>query len=148
LTKDQLASRKRKHRRIILFVIAGGIAAGVNVISRIALGFITTYELSIVLAYLCGMTTAYTLNKAFVFEPSGRPVREEYFRFAIVNLIAVIQVWIISVGLARFLFPELGFQWHGETVAHIIGVIVPTVSSYIGHQYFSFAAVSRPPTGT
>ena len=54
--------------------------------------------------------------------------------------LAVAQVWIVSVGLARFVFPAIGFTWHDETVAHVIGVLVPVVTSYLGHKHFSFAA--------
>ena len=53
------------------------------------------------LAYLVGMTIAYLLNRLFVFERSGRAVADEYVRFGIVNLVALAQVWIVSVGLAR-----------------------------------------------
>ena len=127
-------------RRFALFVVAGGIAALVNIASRLALNLVMPYEVAIVVAYVCGMTTAYALNKLFVFERSGRAVTDEYVRFTLVNLVAVAQVWLVSVGLARLLFPAVGFTWHAETVAHVIGVIVPVFTSYLGHKHFSFAA--------
>jgi putative flippase GtrA len=122
------------------FVLVGGIAAAVNILSRIALNLAMSYEAAIVVAYVCGMTTAYLLNKLFVFAPSGRPVHEEYWRFTIVNLVAVAQVWIVSVWLAFSVFPTIGFTWHAETIAHIVGVMLPTFTSYFGHRYFSFGA--------
>ena len=127
-------------RRFALFLMAGGISAAFNVASRIAFSQAVRYEIAVVLAYLVGMTIAYTLNRLFVFERSGRAVADEYVRFGIVNLVALAQVWIVSVGLARFLFPALGFAWHADTVAHVIGVAVPAVTSYFGHKHFSFAA--------
>lgn len=127
-------------RRFVLFVLAGGIAALVNIASRIVLSLAIPYEVAIVLAYLCGMTTAYTLNKLFVFMPSGRSVAHEYVRFATVNLVALAQVWIVSVGLARLVFPAMGFTWYAETIAHVIGVAAPVYTSYLGHKHFSFAA--------
>jgi putative flippase GtrA len=129
-----------ERRRFVLFLLAGGIAAGVNILSRIALNYVMPYEVAIVVAYLAGMTTAYLLNKFFVFESSGRGAASEYLRFALVNLAAVAQVWIVSVGLARFVFPAIGFSWHAETVAHVVGVAVPVFTSYLGHKHFSFAA--------
>jgi putative flippase GtrA len=129
-----------ERRRFLLFVLAGGTAALVNILSRVALNWVMPYEAAIVAAYLCGMTTAYLLNKHFVFETSGRAVATEYFRFALVNLAAVVQVWVVSVGLARLVFPAIGFTWHAETVAHVIGVVVPVFTSYLGHKHFSFAA--------
>jgi putative flippase GtrA len=129
-----------ERKRFVLFLGAGGAAALVNILSRIALNAVMPYEVAIVVAYLIGMTTAYLLNKFFVFAASGRAVAAEYVRFALVNLAAVAQVWIVSVGLARLVFPALGFVWHAETVAHVIGVAVPVFTSYLGHKHFSFAA--------
>ena len=129
-----------ERRRFVLFILAGGAAAMANIASRIALNWMMPYEVAIVIAYLCGMTTAYGLNKYFVFDSSGRGIRSEYLRFALVNLVAIVQVWIVSVGLARYLFPAIGFAWHAETAAHVIGVAVPVFTSYLGHKHFSFAA--------
>lgn len=129
-----------ERNRFMLFVLAGGTAALVNILSRIAFNWVMPYEAAIVVAYLCGMTIAYLLNRHFVFASSGRGVASEYTRFALVNLAAVVQVWIVSVGLARFIFPVIGFAWHAETVAHVIGVSVPVFTSYLGHKHFSFAA--------
>jgi putative flippase GtrA len=117
----------------------GGIAAVVNLGTRIAFNVVMPFELAVILAYLCGMTTAYVLARLFVFERSGRAVHDEYLRFALVNLVAIVQVWIVSVGLADIVFPRIGFDWYSYTVAHLIGVIVPVFTSYIGHKHFSFA---------
>ena len=129
-----------ERKRFARFLLAGGTAALVNIVSRIAFNWLMPYEAAIVVAYLCGMTTAYLLNRHFVFAASGRGVAAEYTRFALVNLAAVAQVWIVSVGLARFVFPAIGFAWHAETVAHVIGVAIPVFTSYVGHKRFSFAA--------
>ena len=128
------------HRRFVLFLAAGGAAALVNILSRLALSVVVPYEAAVALAYLCGMTVAFGLNRAFVFAPSGRAAYQEYVRFALVNAVAIAQVWIVSVGLVRLVFPAAGFVWHAETVAHIVGVAVPAVTSYFGHKHYSFAA--------
>jgi putative flippase GtrA len=47
-------------------------------------------------------------------------------------------VWIISVALARFVFPAIQFTFHADTVAHVVGVVAPVFTSYLGHKYFSF----------
>ena len=134
----------QERRRFLLFLFAGGTAALINILSRIAFNWIMPYEVAIVIAYLCGMTAAFLLNKHFVFEASGRSVTSEYVRFAMVNLLAIAQVWIVSVGLARLVFPAIGFTWHAETVAHVIGVMVPVFTSYLGHRHFSFAKTEGP----
>lgn len=127
------------------FLVTGGVAAGVNVASRWLFDFVMPFEAAVVVAYLAGMVTAYTLSKLFVFSRSGRSVSDEFLRFAIVNVVALAQVWVVSVGLARYGFPAIGFTWHADDVAHVIGVIVPAVTSYLGHRHFSFAA--RPAAG-
>jgi putative flippase GtrA len=126
-------------RQFVLFLITGGIAALVNLGARIGFNLVVSFEIAVIIAYLCGMTTAYSLARLFVFERSNRAIRDEYTRFALVNLIAVMQVWIVSVGLAEGLFPVLGFTWHSYTLAHLTGITVPAFTSYIGHKRFSFA---------
>lgn len=124
--------------RFALFLCAGGSAAFVNIVSRIIINWYVSFELAVVAAYVCGMTTAYVLNKLVVFKSQDRAIAQEYMRFAIVNLVAAVQVWCVSVGLARLLFPAIGFTWHAETVAHVIGVASPIYTSYLGHKHFSF----------
>lgn len=124
--------------QFLTFVIVGGIAALVNILSRVALSLAMSYEIAILLAYLVGMTTAFLLTKFFVFEKSGRAVSSEYLRFALVNLVALVQVWCVSMLLAGLIFPYFGFTWNAETIAHIIGVASPVVVSYYAHKKFSF----------
>jgi len=127
------------HREFMLFLMVGGFAAGVNVVSRYLFNEIMSFELAVLPAYLAGMATAYVLSKRFVFAASGRKAHDEFIRFTLVNIFAALQVWLISVGLARLLFPAIGWNWHSEDVAHMIGVAAPVITSYFGHRYFSFA---------
>jgi len=120
------------------FVLCGGISAVFNILARIAFSQVTSYEIAVVLAYIVGMTVAYILMKIFVFEPSSRSVSAEYTRFGLVNLASLAIVFAVSVGTMRWIFPALNFTWHAETIAHVIGVMSPVVTSYIGHKYFTF----------
>ena len=121
------------------FVVAGGTAAAVNVACRSLLNLFMSYEIAIVIAYGCGMLTAFALSKYFVFSRSNRATGVELARFTLVNLFALAQVWLISVGLAEWLFPRTGFNFHPHTVAHMIGVAAPVFTSYFGHKKFSFS---------
>jgi putative flippase GtrA len=125
--------------RFLRFLATGGIAAGVNVGSCWLLGFVMSYEMAVTLAYLAGMTTAFVLARTFVFEGRGGGVATQYSRFALVNAVAFAQVWLVSVGLARGLFPAIGYTFHADTVAHVIGVGSPILTSYIGHKHISFS---------
>jgi putative flippase GtrA len=129
-----------ERERFLRFLMAGGIAAGVNVLSRIVFNTTMPYEAAIPLAYLVAMVVAFTLNRAMVFAPTGRTLRDEGIRFAVVNAVAAAQVWIVSVVLARALFPAVGFEWNADTVAHVIGVASPVFTSYLGHKHISFRA--------
>lgn len=123
----------------IRFVAVGGFAAIINVGSRILFSLVMSYELAVVCAYLCGMATAFVLNRLYVFEAAGAGnAAGQGVRFALVNLVALAQVWIISVGLARFVFPWMDMTWHAETVANAIAVASPVVTSYLAHKHFSF----------
>lgn len=132
-------SHAHKLSPFLRFLITGGIAAGVNLVSRYILSMVMPFEVAVILAYLFGMLTAYVLARLYVFKPTGDKVRRELFRFALVNVAAAAQVWGISVGLARLVFPALSYTWYPEDVAHLIGVIVPAITSYLGHKHFSFA---------
>lgn len=127
--------------RFIRFMVTGGLAAIVNLVSRYLLNFLISFASAVAAAYLFGMMTAYVLGRLFVFERSGRTVADEFWRFTVVNLFAAAQVWVISVGLGEYVFPASGFEWHPLDVAHLAGVAVPVLTSYIGHRHFSFARI-------
>lgn len=120
------------------FLIVGGFAALVNFVARIIINEWVGYRIAVVLAYLVGMLTAFILSKIYVFEKSGRHHWHELRDFTLVNLLAVIQVWLISVGLAEYLFPAAGYTFYAPEVAHLIGLAIPAVTSYLGHKYYSF----------
>lgn len=120
------------------FVVAGGLAALANIGSRWLLSHALPYPLAIVLAYLVGMITAYALMRSQVFAGSDRGTPSEVFRFVVVNLLAVAQTLLVSLGLAYHLLPWLGVTEHAETWAHLVGVAVPVVSSYYSHKHWTF----------
>lgn len=128
-------------RRFIKFLFAGGVAAVANFSSRIALSHWMAYVPAIILAYLIGMVTAFVLNRVFVFGTATNSLRSQIWWFTMVNIAAVLQTVVISVALAAYLFPSVGLLSHRETIAHAIGVIVPAITSYIGHKYLSFRRV-------
>ena len=125
-------------QQFLRFLLVGGIAAGVNFVSRILLSEAMSYRWAIFVAYLIGMLTAYFLSRVFVFERSGRKLIHELYYFAIVNVLAVSQVWGISVLLVEYVFPKARFDFYPEAIAHIIGLSVPIFTSFLGHKYWSF----------
>jgi putative flippase GtrA len=129
------------NKQFILFIVAGGIAACVNFFSRMLLSHWLAYSTAIVIAYLFGMITAFVLNRLLVFKRVSHSIRHQVFWFTMVNLTAVLQTLAISLLLAEWFFPRIGFVWHPETAAHAFGVAVPVVTSFVGHKYLSFKSV-------
>ena len=125
-------------RQFTTFLATGAIAALVNVISRVGFSKFLHFELSVLMAYGVGMITAYVLARKFVFLQSRTSVSRSFAAFALVNLFAVLQTWLVSVGLRNWLLPLLGIVVMSELIAHSIGVAVPVLSSYFGHKHISF----------
>ena len=131
-------SRRDELKRFLRFTGAGVLAAIANVASRMGLSHVMGYAASVAVAYLVGMVVAFTLTRLFVFDETDNPWQKELIRFAMVNGVAFVQVWVVSLLLAHWLFPKFHFTWHAESVAHMVGVASPIVLSYFGHKHFSF----------
>ncbi len=128
-------------RQFAVFLVCGGIAALANLGSRWGLSHFTSYSLAIVIAYVIGMATGYLLFKIFVFSSahSGRSL-SEMVRYVVVNLIALVLVYAFSM-LFRWIFLKVEILApHAEDYAHFIGVMVPAVSSYLFHKYWTFSS--------
>lgn len=127
-----------KSKQFVAFLITGGIAAGVNFFSRILYSNWVDFSTAIVMAYITGMVTAFVLAKIFVFKRSKRALHQSALYFVLVNLIAMAQTWLISMGLYYYLFPAVGVVSFSQDIAHAVGVVVPVFTSYLGHKHFSF----------
>jgi len=125
-------------RPFLLFLLAGGIAALANILSRMLYSHWMPFTPAIIAAYLTGMVTAFVLTRWLVFSGSTRPLHHSAFYFVLVNLFAVAQTWLVSTVLAYHLLPWLGVDVLRLEIAHVAGVAVPVVSSYFGHKYLSF----------
>ncbi len=128
----------RDSRQLVAFVAVSGLAAAVNIAARAGFSLVTSYEVAIALAFPIALTTAFVLNRMFVFRATGSRALQ-FGRFLAVNVAALLQVWIVSVALARIVFPAIGGVWHGEFLAHAIGVFSPVATSYLAHKRYTFA---------
>lgn len=127
-----------ERERFLRFLAAGGASAVLNMASRWMLGHVVSYELSVALAYGVGVASAFALMRLFVFEPAGDGAHAQFTRFVMVNVIGFAVVWGVSVGLARGVFPAVGFRWNADTIAHGLGIASSALTSYKGHRFFSF----------
>jgi putative flippase GtrA len=124
--------------QFILFLVAGGIAAGANFGSRFFFSIFFSYSVAVIFAYLAGMLVAFLLMRKNVFNASKGPLQLHVTKFAVVNLFAILQTLVISLLLARWALPSVGIEEQAEAIGHLVGVLVPVVTSYIGHKSFTF----------
>lgn len=124
--------------QFLTFLLTGGFAAAVNFFSRIVYNFWLSYSWSVIVAYFTGMITAFILARIFVFKTTTRSFGQSALWFGLVNVVAILQTWGISVGLAFHVLPTLGVVNFSKEIAHAVGVVFPVFTSYLGHKYFSF----------
>lgn len=125
-------------RQFVVFLVTGGTAAAVNFGSRILYNQWLPFSGAVILAYLTGMVTAFVLARLFVFRQSSQSMGRSALLFTLVNLVAVAQTWLISMGLAYYLLPAMGVTAWVKEIAHAVGVVVPVFTSYLGHKRWSF----------
>lgn len=135
---SSMTEKKHPASQFLRFLMTGGVAALVNLLSRYVFNLFLPFGWSVVLAFPLGVMTAYILARLFVFSSSGRGVASELRRFLLINVVGLFIVWGVSMGLAYVIFPAIRFAWHPEDVAHFIGVLSPMVPSFLGHRHFSF----------
>jgi len=131
-------SRRAIAGQFLRFTVAGGVAAAANYGSRFVFSVWLAFPVAIVLAYLVGMTTAFVLMRTHVFHGHGKPLRRQIAWFTVVNVAAVLQTLVISLLLARWFLPLIGVEQHLEAIAHLVGVVFPIGTSYLGHRYATF----------
>ena len=125
-------------RQFLVFLLTGGTAAAVNFASRIIYSNWVDFSSAVILAYLTGMVTAFVLAKIFVFKNSQQSLKHSVMFFTLVNVLAILQTWAISMGLLYYVLPMLGVEAFRPEIAHAVGVAVPVFTSYIGHKHWSF----------
>ena len=132
-------------RQFVRFVLAAGASVPVNLGARVLFSEWMRFEFAVLLSHVVGMLTAYALTRLFVFEASGRSVGGELMRFAVVNVFSAAITWCVSVGLVHLAFPAVAFTFHPELVAHVVGLGVASVTSFVGHSRFSFGRADHDP---
>lgn len=120
------------------FLLTGGIAASANIGSRVVFSLWVPYIPAITLAFCVGLTTGFLLNRGWVFTRTGRGWLVEAMWFTAVNFVGLAQTIGISWILSKIILPALGQEAFVAETAHAIGVVVPVITSYLGHKYFTF----------
>lgn len=129
-------------KQFLLFVAIGGVAAVLNWLTRIALGFWIAFLPAVILAYAVGMVVAFTLNRAFVFPNSVKPVHHQARDFLIVNLVSF-PVVVVAALLLELIFKWLGVTAHAQLAAHGVAVMIPAFVSFLAYKFFTFRESAR-----
>ena len=124
-------------KRFMRFLMAGGTAASLNFGSRFVFSTFMPFEFAIVCAFFVGLSSGFIFHKLLVFGPTDNSVRRQIGAYTAVNLIALLQTWVVTLLMANVLVPTLGVET-GEGLSHLCGVIVPAVTSYLVHNYLTF----------
>lgn len=128
-------------RQFLAFLVVSATAALANVGARVLFSHWVGFVPAIAFAFCVGLSTAFVLNRLFVFKAPSHGLRHQMLWFLVVNLAALGQTLVVSLVLARWLLPATGLRWHVEEVAHIAGVAAPAISSYLLHLRLTFANV-------
>jgi putative flippase GtrA len=59
--------------------------------------------------------------------------------FVLVNMVGLTQTWLLSLLLVNWLLPRIGWTFHAEALAHAAALAAPTITSWFGHRYLTFA---------
>ncbi|TQP79772.1 GtrA family protein [Vibrio cholerae] len=126
-------------KQFIAFALTGGLAAAVNFSTRILFNYHFSFSISIILAYILGMATAFLLAKLYVFQGSKNSIQKSIFWFIIINIFSVLQTWAISMWMYNQVLELLNINTpFNREISHALGVIFPVFTSFIGHKYLTF----------
>lgn len=138
LPTDSTSNLARAAKQFARFVVLGGIAAVVNFGSRFLFSWLMPFEIAVICAYCVAAATGFLLFRLFVFPRSSRPIAEQSVAFFIVSFAGMIQTWIVSILLLRFVFPAIHYVGPWEASAHGVAIGVPIITSYFGHKRLTF----------
>lgn len=118
----------------VRFLIVGGFNTGFGFLTfaliQFWIGSTITYFGSLYLSHLIASVVAFNLYRRFVFPVTGNTIRD-FFRFQ--------AVYIVPLLVNTFLLPFFVSLLHWNVyVSQAITTIILTVSSYVGHKFFSF----------
>lgn len=126
---------------ITRFLLAGGLAAAINWIARMALSFVLPLEAAILIAYGIGMLVGFFLYRHFVFRRATGSIRQQVMLFLGVNALGALLVLAATLGLKTL----IGLVAPGltpfiiETLAHGLAIGIGAVSNYLGHRALTFS---------
>ena len=124
--------------QFIKFLLCGGLAASLNWASRFLFSLWMPFEYAVVAAFFVGLSSGYILMRLYVFETKQASAVLQVSKYVAVNMLALVQTLLISVLLLHWVLPGMGIIDYADATAHLVGVLVPVVTSYFGHKLITF----------
>lgn len=121
-----------KYRRLILFVIIGGINTGVDFMVFIALSRLTPMRVEYcqALGYLSGLICSFMLNRTYTFKDAEKGnTANKVVRFIFVNA--------VSLAVGSFGIGQIA-KYMNKYIAKVIITFVTMAINYIGYKLFVF----------
>ena len=125
-------------KQFLAFLLAGGVAMGVNWVVRIILDIWMPFLGAVMVAYCVGMATANILKARFVFPSNPQHRRRELLYFIGFNVAAFPFVLLISYLLGSVLFSIIMPAAWARAVGHLIALASPAVVNFVAHKFITF----------
>lgn len=132
-----LAKLIRIRHSFFLFLMTSGASVVVNLVLRYLFSKAFVFEFAIVLAYIGSTAVAYALARKFVFAADS-DWRSELGRFALVNVVGLVQVVCVAAIVLRVALPLLRVDRHAEEIAHLVALGTLAFTSFYLHRRVSF----------
>jgi putative flippase GtrA len=151
--RPTLGSRRGRFffgRDLVIYLVFGGVAAGVNLLAGwllygAGLAPFMPYWLATGCAAAIGLVTNFALNHALNFRFRGRPAFDQFRTFCAIAGIGVLltslAATLLRSGLQHFVGTELGLGGtaiSAKFAAHVAAVGLVVVYSYPAHKAISF----------
>ena len=121
------------------FLLAGGIAAGANFLSRFAFSLLFPYAIAIVLAFVVGLATGFLLMRTFVFSARGQSPRRQALSFVAVNMAGLGVTLAVSICVSKLVaLVSPHSQQLNDAIGHLAGITAPVLMSYHAHKHVTF----------
>jgi putative flippase GtrA len=124
--------------RPLRFLLAGGVAAGINWAARFPLSLLLPFWAAVLGAAAIGMLVGFVAYRGIVFAPSGRPLLPQLRDFVAVNLASSLLVVGLAVLLLAPLGRLLGTPALAEAAAHALAIAAGAGANYLGHSLVTF----------
>lgn len=121
------------------FVFSGIVAASGNLAATWLMHQYVSFELSLLFGIATGFAISFTLSKWFAFgSRSWRRVGGEASRFIVIYALSSGIYWVIAVVIRLLLFAHGLSMTVAETCGILIGAGTMVLTSYFGHQFFTY----------